>query len=361
MATKRTRVRRSTSTGYVEVRADSPNPDADLPAEWSAVRLAAALVDLETMKVRAITADALRVLGRPSAQSVVGAHAVDLVEPTDRDEAGAALEALRSGDTDFYRAHRRTPGSTTTWMIWAWARAVDLGGRRFAFVTWLDPGLGDQGRNASLKDLLVELISVGIASPECVVRYASVEPDNPLGITAQDLVGVRLADERRGSHIRMIAGHAASRNEGMSFAFPVPIASKGGAVINLACVLTTLVGAPDRLFMLSLPSSPPRVSELERHLWRIGAEVEASGILLNFGSLPARSLRRHPAAAALTPRQWEILRRIVAGERVPTIAKELFLSQSTVRNHLSAIFDRFGVHSQAELLAALTTTDASSS
>ena len=112
--------------------------------------------------------------------------------------------------------------------------------------------------------------------------------------------------------------------------------------------------------MLSLPSSPTRVSELERHLWRIAAEVEASGILLDIGSIPARALSQRPEAEALTPRQWDILRRIVGGERVPTIARELFISQSTVRNHLSAIFDRFGVHSQAELLALLSTTDATS-
>jgi len=32
------------------------------------------------------------------------------------------------------------------------------------------------------------------------------------------------------------------------------------------------------------------------------------------------------------------------------------VSQSTVRNHLAAIFERFGVHSQPELLARLAGT-----
>jgi DNA-binding NarL/FixJ family response regulator len=35
---------------------------------------------------------------------------------------------------------------------------------------------------------------------------------------------------------------------------------------------------------------------------------------------------------------------------VSTIAGELMISESTVRNHLSTIFQRFGVHSQAELI-----------
>ena len=57
-----------------------------------------------------------------------------------------------------------------------------------------------------------------------------------------------------------------------------------------------------------------------------------------------------PEMAALTARQWEVLSRLLVGDRVPTIAADLFISQSTVRNHLAAIYELFGVHSQAELI-----------
>jgi DNA-binding CsgD family transcriptional regulator len=59
----------------------------------------------------------------------------------------------------------------------------------------------------------------------------------------------------------------------------------------------------------------------------------------------------------LTRRQNEIVRRVVEGQRVAAIAEDLFLSPSTVRNHLSAVFARFGVHSQSELLALLRHRD----
>ena len=55
----------------------------------------------------------------------------------------------------------------------------------------------------------------------------------------------------------------------------------------------------------------------------------------------------------LSGRQIEILRRMLGGQRVSEVAGELFLSQSTVRNHLSAIYQRFGVHSQTQLLNLL--------
>jgi DNA-binding NarL/FixJ family response regulator len=54
---------------------------------------------------------------------------------------------------------------------------------------------------------------------------------------------------------------------------------------------------------------------------------------------------------SFSTRQWEILTRLIRGERVQAIADDLYLSPSTVRNHLSVIYRKFGVHSQSELLA----------
>lgn len=60
-----------------------------------------------------------------------------------------------------------------------------------------------------------------------------------------------------------------------------------------------------------------------------------------------------PELSALTAREYEILLRLAAGERVRIIASSLHLSESTVRNHLTAIFRKMGVGSQTELLALL--------
>jgi DNA-binding NarL/FixJ family response regulator len=89
------------------------------------------------------------------------------------------------------------------------------------------------------------------------------------------------------------------------------------------------------------------VAELEMRLRRIGAEVRAAG-LIDTATTPA--FQGHPEISGLSTRQWEILSRLLEGARVSTIANELSISQSTVRNHLSTIFQRFGVHSQAELI-----------
>lgn len=91
---------------------------------------------------------------------------------------------------------------------------------------------------------------------------------------------------------------------------------------------------------------PERAANLERRLWRIEREFE--GVELPGANLPEPFSQ--PGVAELSPRQWEVLTRLLRGERVPRIAEELFLSQSTIRNHLADIFRKMGVHSQVELL-----------
>ena len=100
-----------------------------------------------------------------------------------------------------------------------------------------------------------------------------------------------------------------------------------------------------------LPPSGDRVSDLEMRLRRIAAEVRAAGVMDSLSGLP-------PAATGqeltdLTTRQWDILARMAQGQRVSTIANELYISQTTVRNHLAVIFKKFGVHNQAELVEKL--------
>lgn len=56
----------------------------------------------------------------------------------------------------------------------------------------------------------------------------------------------------------------------------------------------------------------------------------------------------------LTPRETEILGLLIDGARVTTIARNLHLSDGTVRNYLSAIFHKVGVRNQAELLEFAT-------
>ncbi|MCU1504134.1 MAG: Response regulator containing a CheY-like receiver domain and an DNA-binding domain [Ilumatobacteraceae bacterium] len=91
------------------------------------------------------------------------------------------------------------------------------------------------------------------------------------------------------------------------------------------------------------------VNGIPGHLRRIADQIETAGMLAPLEA--AADVLRVATTTDLTPRQWEIVARLIRGQRVPTIAAETYLSRSTVRNHLSAIFAKVGVHSQEQLLA----------
>ena len=57
-----------------------------------------------------------------------------------------------------------------------------------------------------------------------------------------------------------------------------------------------------------------------------------------------------PALRELSAREREVLALLMQNQRVPAIAERLFVSQSTVRNHLKAIYRKVGVSSQRELI-----------
>ena len=125
---------------------------------------------------------------------------------------------------------------------------------------------------------------------------------------------------------------------------------------SVQAVITVLEGDGTLPFsLIAMPAVEPYApdstgtSQLAGHLRRIAAQIEAAGALAPFIETAANLAM--PGAPELSPRQWEIASRLLAGERVPSIATEMYLSQATVRNHLSAIFQKLGVHSQRELLA----------
>jgi PAS domain S-box-containing protein len=184
------------------------------------------------------------------------------------------------------------------------------------------------------------------------VARLGLDPDNCLGMPLHDVVH---PDDT--PLLLLAAGRASIDRRGV--ATTVRVRREDGEWTPVRCELSPLCGHSPTHFALAMwtPDTPveepaaQRAARLEDHLWRIALEVAAAGV----GDAPATAETwwSEPALRNVSQRQLEILRRLLRGERVPTIARDLFLSQSTVRNHLSAIYRRVGVHSQAELVARL--------
>ena len=100
----------------------------------------------------------------------------------------------------------------------------------------------------------------------------------------------------------------------------------------------------------------PSLVPLFVELYNAGRLVDDSHVLQSVRSVPEPtrfSSLGVPALSRLTKREYEVLALLLDGERVPSIASALYVSQSTVRNHLSSIFSKLDVHSQAQLVHLL--------
>ncbi len=95
-----------------------------------------------------------------------------------------------------------------------------------------------------------------------------------------------------------------------------------------------------------------RIEELEASIQRIALAIEQLGVPV--GMRPAvRPLGPRAEFSTLSPREGEVLQPLLEGHRVPYIARMLYISPHTVRNHLQSVFRKLGVASQAELIEKL--------
>ena len=72
--------------------------------------------------------------------------------------------------------------------------------------------------------------------------------------------------------------------------------------------------------------------------------------VLDFMDVKGASVGEHPALASLSPREREVLSLITLGLGNAEIAARLSISEKTVRNHVSNIFDKLGVWTRAQAM-----------
>lgn len=292
-------------------------------------------------------------------RELIGRDLGDFLSPRDEFEvASAAL--LDSGAVEGVRAERRIIrfGAEPV-LITAWAHRVEVDGRRGVVGLFVPKDeAAHLGRDPAAPWRYLAAVAVGTADANFVIEQVSADIVNILGGAASEWSGVSLSGLVHPDDARRFLGPAAP-GDGLRSVHDVRFRHLDGSWTT-ACalvapdprdrdgvVLFALIGPPG-----SSPSRPQdRATELELRLRRIGLEVRAAGLLDSLESLPTAA--EMPQLAQLSTRQWEILSRLRRGDRVATIAADVYISPSTVRNHLSSIFRKFGVHSQAELIELL--------
>jgi PAS domain S-box-containing protein len=85
---------------------------------------------------------------------------------------------------------------------------------------------------------------------------------------------------------------------------------------------------------------------------RVAVELRAISLALSAASRVSVPVS-HSALEELSDREMEVVVQLADGRRVPAIAKALYISPNTVRNHLKSVYRKLGVHSQTELLETI--------
>jgi DNA-binding CsgD family transcriptional regulator len=122
--------------------------------------------------------------------------------------------------------------------------------------------------------------------------------------------------------------------------------------------------APDRMMCeIRLPESRTLLRRARATLGRLvlGVDRDGTEIATTFGAPEgdptARRLERAAAAWQLTPRQRDVLERIVAGHANKEIASELGCAEGTIELHVTRLFRKAEVTSRAQLFARFWSAD----
>ncbi len=309
----------------------------------------AILTELRTRTLVAVNELAAQTFGAP-VRDLIGDDVLPHIDPADRDAARVAYAALADKAIDGYQVRRRIvkpDGEVLT---------VSISGRRIdgpnqIYGLWiLLPGL----EHTDAVDLTTRMpdIVLAITDHDWRIEYMSTDAEL-LGVKGSELRGFPLMGLIHPSSITDFLA-ALTRTSVDHVAVTVLTRMRVGqdgweeryCLINRMCEHD-----PPRLGIVisAVPAKGTLSgSEVVAQARHCAEDVHARNHL---DALP--SLKALPMGNELSARQTEIVARLIWGERVPEIAKSMYLSPSTVRNHLVAIYRKVGVHSQAELLAAL--------
>ncbi len=283
---------------------------------------------------------------------IVGMSLVDLAGPAEDIERNLA----EFNEGRFLGTHARrnihVRGGADR-MVLVTSRAIEIDGL-VGGITAVAPDntTGGLGRDPRRTWLDLVPVAVGGTDGDWIIVTVSSEIHDLIDRTSSDVKGRNLLELVDPADVEQLRGAVAGQEPRSLPDIRFPLPAGGGVEVSVllaplaapaAGVRFAIVGHIESYF----PQQKDRVADLELRLRRIGAEVRAAGLIDTPGT---SAIQEHPEIDGLSTRQWEILSRLLEGARVSTIAGELLISQSTVRNHLSTIFQRFGVHSQAELI-----------
>jgi DNA-binding CsgD family transcriptional regulator len=297
--------------------------------------------------------------------ALAGLSSLEQLPPADRPAAQLGFQALADGALTSYQAFRRLVASSDPGQAYSvWVSAIDVGGTRVGLVS-LIPSADHDSQLGTLPPLsrAPELGHVVLGTVDGAWRIDRISHDvTPvLGITLEQCVGAPVLGVVHPSDApALLAAVEHARRGERAVRLTLRLSGRSRAWITVTAVLSTISpGDPPALAFALIRGDASQAGDgpadgggrelqLETHMLRIAEELRTAGLIPRLDQLPV--LTETPQLGELTSREWAVLTRLLDGQRVSAIAADMFLSQSTVRNHLSSIYAKLGVHSQVDLI-----------
>ena len=320
-----------------------------------------AAVDLPSGRFLAVNAALAGALGS-TVSELTGAPSLDWLSAADQHGARLGFQALADGNLTGYQASRRIASAQHPDQVFSvWVSAVEVDGARVGLASAIPSAPHDsQFRALPPVSSIPEPGNVVLGTVDTCWRIDRISQDvTPLlGLTPEQCIGQPVLGAIHPSDMpAWVAAVEHARRGERAVRLTLRLAARSRDWAEVTVVVTTVApGDPPPLaFALirddgaaAAPADGSREMQLEAHMLRIADELHAAGLIPRLHQLPV--LADEPALGKLTSREWAVLTRLLDGERVSAIAAGLYVSQSTVRNHLSSIYAKLGVHSQVDLI-----------
>jgi DNA-binding CsgD family transcriptional regulator/PAS domain-containing protein len=325
--------------------------------------VALAAVDLPSGRVLAVNPLLAEALGSTVGE-LTGSSSLEWLSSGDRQAARLGYQALADGDLTGYQAIRSLANPSDTDQVFSvWVSTVDVDGARIGLASVIPSAPYDNQFRALPPAFQVPEpgdVVLGTVDHEWRIDRVSQDVTALLGLTPEQAAGQPvLAVIHPADLPAFLAAVEHARRGQRSVRVTLRLSASSRDWVEAAVVLAAIApGDPPPLAFALMrdddaadpagPGDATREMRLEAHMLRIADELHAAGLIPRLPQLPA--LADEPRLGKLTSREWAVLTRLLDGQRIPAIAASLYVSQSTVRNHLSSIYAKLGVHSQVDLI-----------
>jgi PAS domain S-box-containing protein len=297
-----------------------------------------------------------------STSELLGHNLNELLDPTDSGKAVEALSALMSGSIEAYRSRGTYVGRHGPMDASIWVRGIPRRTGSMALVLILPANYEGQFAPSSRAAMGPLAVDLALGTTDEAGRIVTVQRSNlkVLG-KHRDRSGQNSylsSQVHPDDQLFLRTAFRQFKDDPHDVVLALRVSHEELGWVTAQCHL--FATGDDRLgepigFVLTEAtkgtSTRGRIAQLEQHLARIASEAQAAGLTAR--SMNPEDERAPTDLSLLTPRQRDIVNRLLDGARVPSIAASLFISTSTVRNHLSGVYRTLGVHSQAALIELL--------